>query len=586
MEPIIGIDLGTTNSEVAFYSAGKIEVIRDGDDGIVPSAVGLDDSGAVIVGRQAVNQAVIAPERTVLSIKRRMGSDAQIELGENTFSPQEISAFILKSLKQRAEKHLRQAVTKAVITVPAYFTDAQRQATREAGQIAGLEVVRIINEPTAAALTYERDNSQTRRLLVYDLGGGTFDVSIVKIEHGVVEVLASTGNNHLGGDDFDKKLAEELVAHLKTTHGRDVSGDRLVMARLLRAAEAAKRELSTEPYTRVEEDHLARKDGKDIHLSLELSRLRFEALIEEDLSRTMQAVTRALKDAAMLPSAIDQIILVGGSTRIPKISQLLEEKFSLAPHGEIDPDLCVAMGAGMQAAREMGQDDVTVLVDITPYTFGTSAVGVVDGAPSLTQFVPLIRRNTKLPTGHSEAFCTLVDFQDAVEVKIYQGEAPDATDNVMLGKYMFNLTQAPAGSEITLHFALDLNGILKIKAVEKHTGKHIDAVIENALPRIGEADLIQTRDRIDNLWSPNQDQDPDQDQDQKTETPPSTTALPMEFAPIVRRAEQQLNSAAEDDREEIVNLIEDIRDALTAGDLDLARQHRDALDDLLFYLDA
>ncbi|GAB6905806.1 Chaperone protein DnaK [Desulfosarcina cetonica] len=576
MATIVGIDLGTTNSEVAVYDNGKIEIITDDDNGIVPSVVGLDENGTVIVGRQAMNQALVAPERTVLSIKRRMGSDAVIELGENTFSPQEISAFVLKSLKQRAEKHLGRPVTRAVITVPAYFTDVQRQATREAGQIAGLDVVRIINEPTAAALTYERGNTQTRQLLVYDLGGGTFDVSIVKIENGVVEVLASTGDNKLGGDDFDKKIVAELVTHLKNKYGIDVSGDRFVMARLLRVAESAKCVLSTEPYTRIEEDHLTQKNGQVIHLSMELSRSHFESLIEADLSRTMQAVTRALKDADMLPGAIDQIILVGGSTRIPRIAQLLEEKFGTPPHGEIDPDLCVAMGAGIQSAREMGLDHASVLVDITPYTFGTSAIGEINGEPSMSQFVPLIRRNTKLPASRSEVFYTLYDNQEAVDVTVYQGEEPDATDNVLLGKYLFNLTPAPAGSQMALHFDLNLNGILKIKALEKHTGKYIDAVIENALPRLDEKDLDQTRQRIDELWP----QAPD------TDTRPETDAFPPEFADLIGRAEEHLNGAIEEeDREEIVNLIEDIRDSLKAGDSEQARQHREALDDLLFYLE-
>ena len=478
-------------------------------------------------------------------------------------------------MKHRAEKYLRQTVSKAVITVPAYFTDAQRQATREAGQIAGLDVVRIINEPTAAALTYQRDDGQTRHLLVYDLGGGTFDVSIVKIESGVVEVLSSTGDNQLGGDDFDKKIVDDLIAHLRRKHDLDVSGDFRTMARLLRAAEAAKKELSTAPFTRIEEDHIGHKNGQNIHLSMELTRSRFEELIEEQLSQTMQAVTRALKDAAMLPSTINQIILVGGSTRIPRISQLLEEKFSVVPHSEIDPDLCVAMGSGIQGAREMGLENATVLVDITPYSFGTSAVGMVGGEPSMTEFIPLIRRNTKLPASRSEAFYTMVDNQKAVKVIVCQGEEPDATNNVMLGDYMFNLSQAPSGSEIILHFDLNLNGILKIKAVEKHSGKQIDAVIENALARIDETALIQTRDRIDTLWP----------QDEETMTPPATEDLPLEFADIVRRAEQLLKSVAEDDTEDIVNLIEDIRDAFKSDDMDLARQHRDQLDDLLFYLD-
>ena len=575
MEAIIGIDLGTTNSEVAIYHNGTLEVICDADNGVVPSAVGLNENSALIVGQQALNQAVIAPERTVLSIKRRMGSEAKIPLGNDIFTPQEISAFILKSLKDRAEKHLHHSVTKAVITVPAYFTDLQRQATREAGQIAGLEVVRIINEPTAAALAYERGSDQNRRLLIYDLGGGTFDVSIVKIEDGVVEVLASTGDNQLGGDDFDKKIVDHLVSHLRSKHGFDVAGDPLIMSRLLRAAEGAKKELSTTPHTLIEEDHLARKEEQRIHLSLELSRQQLEEMIEADLVRTMQAVTKALKDANMLPAAIDQIILVGGSTRIPMISRLLEEKFNIVPHGEIDPDLCVAMGAGIQAAREMGLDDAAVLVDITPYTFGTSAVGMVNGEPCLTQFVPLIRRNTKLPARRSDVFCTMVDEQEAVDVQVYQGEEPNAEDNVKLGNYMFYLNKAPAGSEITLHFDLDLNGILKIKAVEKHSGKHIDAVIENALPQISEAALTQTRARIDRMWPGTE----------TTSAPSEAGAMPMEFATTIRRAETQLDNASDDDREEIVNLIEDIRDAIKTGDADQARRCRGELDDLLFYLE-
>jgi len=266
---------------------------------------------------------------------------------------------------------------------------------------------------------------------------------------------------------------------------------------------------------------------------------------------------------------------VGGSTRIPMISRLLEEKFNIVPHGEIDPDLCVAMGAGIQAAREMGLDDAAVLVDITPYTFGTSAVGMVNGEPCLTQFVPLIRRNTKLPARRSDVFCTMVDEQEAVDVQVYQGEEPNAEDNVKLGNYMFYLNKAPAGSEITLHFDLDLNGILKIKAVEKHSGKHIDAVIENALPQISEAALTQTRARIDRMWP-------------GTETTSASSeagAMPMEFATTIRRAETQLDNASDDDREEIVNLIEDIRDAIKTGDADQARRCRGELDDLLFYLE-
>jgi len=581
MEPIIGSDLGTTNSEVAFAADGRVTVICDGDDGIVPSCVGLNDDGAVIVGVEARNQAVAAPERTVMSIKRRMGSDEQVALGPHRFSPQEISAFILKALRERAERYIGKPVTKAVITVPAYFTDAQRQATREAGEIAGLEVVRIINEPTAAALAYESHNPEDRRILVYDLGGGTFDVSIVRIEDGVVEVLASTGDNRLGGDDFDRRIVGHLLAHLAKEVGKNPPETPQLLARLKMAAEKAKIALSTAPFAVVEEDYLYHSNGRDVHLRLELARERFEAMIEPDLRRTMEAVNRALKDAEMLPSAIDDIILVGGSTRIPMIERMLEEKFNKRPRSHIDPDLCVAMGAGIQAAREMGLEGTGVLVDITPYTFGPSAIGDIDGVPSATMFVPIIRRNTKLPATRSEVFYTVHDRQEAVDVRVYQGEHPDAEDNVLLGNYTFKLTPAPAGSQIVLQFDLDLNGILKIRALEKKTGKTIDATIENAISRFSDDQLAETRSRVAGLWSP---------PDDATSPAGGAAEMPVEeipeaYAPLFRRAETLLADLDEDDRDEIVNLVEDIREALRENRTADAEALRSELDDALFYLE-
>jgi len=582
MEPIIGIDLGTTNSEVAFIFDGTTEIITDNDNGILPSCVSIGENGNIIVGAEAGNQALINPEKTVLSVKRCMGTDQKLKLGELSFSPQEISAFILKELKERAEKKINRPVSKAVITVPAYFTDDQRQATREAGEIAGLEVVRIINEPTAASLAYESTNPETQRVLVYDLGGGTFDVSIVKIEAGVVEVLSSTGDNHLGGDDFDLKIVDHLVKHMETEFDYSVKDKAAVMARLKRAAEGAKIQLSSAPYTTIEEDHIGKKGFKDLHLSLELSRTEFEEMIEEDLVRTMESVNKALKDAAMLPSAINKIILVGGSTRIPRISQMLEEKIGHLPHSEIDPDLCVGIGAGMQAGREMGLERSGVLVDITPYTFGTSAIGEVDGEPSKTMFAPLIRRNTKLPARKSDVFYTMVDNQDAVDVRIYQGEAPDALDNILLGNYMFNLTRAPSGSEIILHFDLDLNGILKIKAVEKKTGNKINAVIENVISRFNDKELSQTQDRINGLWS--EGRESETSLKKKVQIEADIKELPSEYADIVRRAEGKLAEASEDDRDEMINLIEDIRDALSKNRMEDAETFKKELDDILFYM--
>jgi molecular chaperone DnaK (HSP70) len=350
-ETIIGIDLGTTNSEVSLVEQGKVTVIADGDKNILPSFVGIDDNGEIIVvGETARNQYLVYPERTVKSIKRLMGQNTQVDLADQTYSPQEISAIILKRLKAIAEKHLGQAVSKAVITVPAYFSDAQRKATHEAGEIAGLEVVRMINEPTAAALAYDASQSESRHVLVYDLGGGTFDVSVVNIEEGVVEVLSSHGDNHLGGDDFDQQIIEYLLDHIQSTYGMDARSHSKAMARISRAAENAKLLLSDQPYVQIEEEYLLEHEGSAIHLSVELSRMAYEEMIEDYINATMDAVHIALKGAKFTGSDIDEIVLVGGSTRTPCVRERLFNEFGFEPHGEVDPDLCVTMGAAIQAA--------------------------------------------------------------------------------------------------------------------------------------------------------------------------------------------------------------------------------------------
>ncbi len=579
MEPIVGIDLGTTNSEVAFILDGLATVLMDNDTGIVPSVVGIDANGKIIVGMEALNQAVIAPDRTVQSVKRLMGSDDRIQMGDATYLPQEISACILKSLKERAEKCIQKPIVKAVITVPAYFTDAQRQATREAGEIAGLNVVRIINEPTAASLAYESQNPNAQTILVYDLGGGTFDVSIVRIENGIVEVLSSTGDNHLGGDDFDQRIVSRLTAHIKEDLSLDVSENPVVMARLKRAAERAKIALSFEPFVRIEEDHIGKILFKNIHLSYELSRSDLIEMIEDDLSRTMDSVTKALEDAAMLPSAIDKIILVGGSTRIPEISLMLEEKFGQMPHGEIDPDLCVALGAAIQAGREMGLDSSSVLLDITPYSFGTSALGEIDGIPTPYLYVPLIRRNTKLPTSRGDAFCTVYDNQEQVEVTVYQGEQPHALDNILLGKFMFHLTPAPRGSNLIINFDLDLNGILKMQAVEKATGKKIEGVIENAIGRFSDTEITQFRQRVDDLWI-----EPENVFQSDPADGASGEPLPSDIETILSKAAGKLDEAPPEDRDEMVNLMEDIQDAARDNRLEDARAFAKELEEILFYI--
>ena len=601
-EPIIGIDLGTTNSEVAIISGGRPEVVREGDEAILPSCVGLDEAGNVIVGRQARNQAAAAPERTVLSVKRLMGTETRVRMGEDEYTPQEISAFILKALKERAERALGRKVRKAVITVPAYFTDTQRQATREAGEIAGLAVVRIINEPTAAALSYESRGEGHRRILVYDLGGGTFDVSVVGIEEGVVEVLATTGDNRLGGDDFDALVVERLDAHLETDMGIEgARDDRLLQARLARAAERAKMALSDQPYVRVEEDHVASVDGEAKHLSCELARADFESDVEELLARTMQAVTTALNDADVRPSQLDRILMVGGSTRIPRIAALLAERLGQEPHGEVDPDLCVALGAAVQAGIEMGQDMPAVLVDITPYTFGTSAVGELYGMPYAHQYVPLIRRNAKLPATRTEVFFTVHDDQDAVEIKVYQGEDPDALKNVEIGTFRIVGLNRQAGARdegLLFTYSLDLDGLLHVHARERATGREIRGVVENALGRSTEEALGAARERISALWGGegaggdaaggDAGEPMEEAAGGSAGGGPEAAARPglsPEIRETLERAEKALDTAPAEDREEMVDLMEDLRDALKAGRLEQAAGVKKDLDEILFYLE-
>ena len=588
-DTVIGIDLGTTNSEVAILSGGRPEVVREDGDAILPSCVGLDEAGNVIVGRRARNQSAVAPERTVLSIKRLMGSGEQVSMGAQTYTPQEISAFILKALKERAARALGHDVRKAVITVPAYFTDAQRQATREAGQVAGLEVVRIINEPTAAALSYEGRGKESRRILVYDLGGGTFDVSVVAIEEGVVEVLASTGDNHLGGDDFDRLLAERLDAHVETELGiHGARENRLLQARLRRASEEAKIALSSQPYARVEEDHIATVDGEPKHLSCELNRPDFEQDLEELLARTMQSVTTALDDAGVRPSQLDRILMVGGSTRIPRIARLLAERLGQEPHGEVDPELCVALGAAVQAGIEMGQDMQSVLVDITPYTFGTSTLGELHGQPYAHQFVPLIRRNTKLPATRTEAFFTVTEEQEAVEVKVYQGEDPDALKNVEIGSFHFSGLNRERGAYdqgLLFTYHLDLDGLLKVHAVERATGREIHGVVENAMGRSTEEALAASRARVDGLWG---EEDIAEATGTAGEAPVEAVArpnTPPEIQETLERATRALDTAPAEDQEEMIDLIEDLHNALKEGRAEDAAAVRQNLDEILFYLE-
>jgi molecular chaperone DnaK (HSP70) len=577
---IVGIDLGTTNSEIAIYRDGRPVVLAD-DAGrlILPSVVGLADDGSLLVGEEARNQYLLHPDRTIRSIKRRMGRDEKVRLGERDYAPQEISAMILRRLKEIAEARLGHPIAKAVITVPAYFSDAQRQATREAGEIAGLEPVRILNEPTAAALTYEAGHREGKRVVVYDLGGGTFDVSVVRIQDGVVEVISGHGNNHLGGDDFDAKLVGHILDHLKIKQGIDVSDDLRAMARITRTAEAAKKRLSDEAFCLVAEEYLTESDGKPIHLSLEITRPEYEEMISPFIEETLEAVHVALKGAGMAVSEVDEILLVGGATRTPLVQHRLEETFGMAPRGEVDPDLCVALGAAIQGAAIAGEEVSAVLVDVTPYTFGISVLGEVDGDLYPYRFAPIIHKNTPIPVRRSEMFYTTFDDQDTVEINVFQGEHQDARENIQIGEFkIVGLSKAPAGNPIIVDLALDRDGILQVTAKEKKTGLQQRIVIDKAMARLGEGDLAEARSRIGGFF--------DQlSSDAEVPEPANDDLLPFDVSDLITRAEGKLDDAGEEDRTELIDLIETIRDARKAGDRDRLADACEQLKDLIFYLE-
>lgn len=599
-ETILGIDLGTTNSEVAVLRDGQPVVLEDDGDPILPSVVGLGADGKLLIGRPARNQWALAPERTIKSIKRLMGEDTKVALGGDRLSPQEISAIILRALKDRAEAQVG-PVSKAVITVPAWFNDAQRQATRSAGELAGLEVVRILNEPTAAALAYDPLNSDRRHLLVYDLGGGTFDVSIVLAEAGVVEVLASQGDTKLGGDDFDELLLHRLADRFLEQHQIDLRAQPVARARLLHAAEAAKRALSDHPFVRVDEEFIAEKAGVALHLSDEITRAEYEAMIQPLLDRTLDCVRRALDDAKLAARQIDEVLLVGGSTRTPLVAALLEDRLARPARREINPDLIVALGAALQGGLVAGADVGAVLVDITPFSLGIKAVTEIDGLgiPFRHQFVPIIRRNTPLPARRSDVFYTMVPDQEDVDIEVYQGEDPDVRNNHLIGNFRVEgLSPGPAGNPVLVQLELTLDGTLTATAKEKTTGLAREVTIRNALAQFNRSESTGARRRLDQMWANNfglessdDDGDADTVEDQTVDAPILAPG-PQEGArdvvrskALLEKLERLMPKAAAEDHDELERLAGAVRSALQ--DRDWARLGRasDQLADALFYLD-
>ena len=472
MGKMIGIDLGTTNSCMAFLEGGEPEVIPNAEGKrTTPSVVAITKDGTRLVGEAAKRQAVTNPGGTVSSVKREMGSTRRIDMGGKQYLPQEISAMILQKLKADAEAYLGEPVTDAVITVPAYFTDAQRQATKDAGTIAGLNVLRIINEPTSAALAYGMDKEQGQKVLVYDLGGGTFDVSVLEIGSGVIEVLATAGNNRLGGDDFDRCVSDYLVSEFKKKEKVDISRDPVAMQRVREAAEKAKIELSGVMSTTVNLPFLASRKDTPLHMEVELTRSKFNQLTEHLVRATEGPVRQAMQDAGVSAAQLSKILMVGGSSRIPAVQELVRNLAGQEPFRGINPDECVAMGACLQGGVLTGSVGSIVLLDVTPMSLGIETLGGV--------FTRIIDRNTPIPIRKSQIFTTSAPFQSSVEVHVLQGENPRAAGNRTLGKFMLRgIRRAMAGvPQIEVTFSIDTNGIVHVSAKDLDTGKEQDITI-------------------------------------------------------------------------------------------------------------
>ena len=561
MGKIIGIDLGTTNSCVAVLEAGAPKVIPNPEGGRTTPSVVSFKKGEKIVGDSAKRQAITNPD-TVSSIKRLMGTSKKVELAGKKYTPEEVSAMILSYMKDYAEDYLGEKVTEAVITVPAYFNDAQRQATKNAGKIAGLDVKRIINEPTAAALAYGLEKEEGQTILVYDLGGGTFDVSILELGDGVFEVKSTNGNNKLGGDDFDKKIIDYIVKEFKKEYDIDLEDDKMAMQRLKEVAEKAKKDLSGMKETQISAPFIAKdEDGEPVHLDMTLTRAKFEDLIRDLVESTIEPVKKALKDAKMTKKDIDKVILVGGSTRIPMVYDLIKEELGQEPSREVNPDEVVACGAAIQGGVIAGDVQDIVLLDVTPLSLGVETLGGV-----MTVLIP---RNTTIPTSKKEVFSTAADNQPAVDIKVLQGERPMAADNKVLGNFQLtNIPAAPRGvPQIEVKFDIDTNGIVNVTAKDLGTNKEQSITITNS-SNLSDEEVEKMRKEAE------ANKEADEKKKEEVEVRNDAESLVFQTEKTIKDLGDKID---DDEKEEVEDEIKELKEALEKDDIDEIKEKKESL---------
>ncbi|MEM6468852.1 MAG: Hsp70 family protein [Planctomycetota bacterium] len=603
--PIVGIDLGTTNSAVAMVVDGQPKILDCDGQPSMPSVVGLSPDKKLITGVVARNQLAAFPDRTIASIKRKMGTMEKVTLLDQAFTPPEISAIILRRLRDVATRALGVNVERAVITVPAYFDEGQRQATREAGELAGFKVERIINEPTAATLVYHAETKDRKHIAVYDFGGGTFDVSLVRMEDGVTEVLSSQGDTSLGGDDLDLALLDHVAEQFQQEHGLDLRQDPQSRFRTLQACEQAKIRLSELESTEIAEEFICEKDGQQLSLNIAIDRATFDKLVEPMIERTIECFGTALRDASLTMHQLDDLVLVGGSTRVPLVEEKLRQEFLREPSRAVDPDLAVALGAAVQAAMLDGEEVHRVLVDVSTHTLGIEVADEMTFAGPSLSFAPLIHRNTPLPARHEDAFAKLFDEQKAVEIHVLQGEHREPERNVSIGKFKLDVSSTdPDHKKITVGFDLTLDGILRVTAKHPGTGRVEEMTIENALTQFTPEQRDQAATRLNDLFDQSGELIRPDDLSPVTEFHDEAAAKTSfhaaegltgpvmdklrerheKTAKLLEKAEQLRDSFGNEDAEEFEALQAKIHKAVEAGDDSKVADLTTDLDDLLFYV--